>query len=172
MKKQNIFALLKKDHEKVSQLFSKIEKAGDKAVAKKETLYAKIREELTIHSFGEEKAVYPLLKENEKTQDIGWESVEEHGVVKYLFSKIDAATAGTPDWKALVTVLKEVVEHHVEEEESEMFSKMRKAFSKEELDLMGVNFVKAKKMTNVKELKAKTLHKPAKPTAGTSMAMQ
>lgn len=146
----NIFVLLKKDHRTVEDLFKKIEKTSEKAPSKKLSLYSKLKEEITRHSHGEESAIYPLLKEDSKTEDIGWESVEEHSVVKYLLSRIDAASPETPDWKALVTVLKEVIEHHVEEEESEMFSKMRKAFSKQELDVIAANFIKSKKSAPVK----------------------
>lgn len=149
-KTNDIFSLLKKDHRTVKTLFSQIDQTSERAAKKREKLYAQLREELTRHAHGEEVAIYPRLKANSETEDIGWESVEEHGVVKYLLARINEASADEPDWTALVTVLKESVEHHVKEEESEMFSKMKRAFSKEELDEISEEFLLAKEDTDLK----------------------
>jgi hemerythrin superfamily protein len=143
-----IFSLLRKDHRKVEELFSKLEDTTEKASKTREELYDKLRSELQIHTRAEEKAIYPELKKNEVTEEIGFESVEEHDIVKFLMGKLDKTPCDTKEWTAQVTALKEVVEHHVEEEEKDMFKKMRRAFSKEELDQMGVEFKNVKKMAN------------------------
>jgi len=118
---ENLFQLIKKDHRLVSSLFSKINKTNENAGKTREKLYLELRENLDLHARAEEAVVYPQLKEREKTKDIGYEAVEEHAIMKFLFSKIDAEEPTTEEWMAQVTVLKEVVEHHVEEEEDEMF---------------------------------------------------
>ncbi len=141
---KDIFALLKKDHRTVEGLFAQLEKTTERGKKKRESLYSELRTEITRHSHGEEKVVYPRLKEVETTEAIGYESTEEHGVVKQLLKKLDATPCDTKQWTALITVLKEVIEHHVEEEESEMFSKMKKAFGKDDLKLMGEEFAAAK----------------------------
>lgn len=151
-----LFTQIKKDHRTVEHLFSQIEKTTERAAKTREKLYAKLREEITRHSQAEEKAIYPKLKEKEGTKDIGLEGIEEHGVVKHLLHKLDTTSVEKDEWMALVTVLKEVIEHHVEEEESEMFKKMRKAFSSEELMEMSRAFQDSKKtaLESIKDLVA------------------
>jgi hemerythrin superfamily protein len=146
---ENLFQLLKKDHRLVSSLFSKISKTKENAGKTREKLYLELRENLDLHARAEEAVVYPLLKEREKTKDIGYEAVEEHAIVKFLFSKIDAEEPTSDEWMAQVCVLQEVVDHHVEEEEDEMFKKMEKAFSEEEIAEMGRQFVEFKESGGV-----------------------
>lgn len=143
-KKKDIFSLLKADHRKVEGIFAKLEKTTQRAVGRREKLYGELRMELSAHAEAEEKAVYPILKQEEKTEDIAFESVEEHSIVKFLFSKLDDTPCDSQEWTAQITALKEVVEHHVEEEESDMFKKMRAAFAKEDLEMMAVGFSRAK----------------------------
>lgn len=143
-KRQDIFSLIKADHRKVEALFAKIEKTTERASNARERLYAELRGEITAHSDAEEKALYPLLKEHDETEDISFESIEEHSVVKFLIGKLDDTECASQEWTAQITVLKEVIEHHVEEEEEEMFKKMRKALSAEELDAAAEGFLEVK----------------------------
>jgi hemerythrin superfamily protein len=144
MKHHDIFSLIKADHRTVEELFAKIEKTTEHAVRTRERLYAKLREELNKHTEAEETAVYPRLKREGLTDKIAFEAVEEHEVVKYLLTKLDALLCDRRDWTALITVLKETVAHHVKEEEHELFPLMRKAFSREELAEMATEFEKSK----------------------------
>lgn len=139
-KKRDIFSLIKADHRKVDGLFAKLEKTTERAANTRKKWYAELRRELTLHTEAEEKALYPSLKENEKTEEIGFESVEEHDIVKFLLGKLDDTPCDAKEWTAQITALQEAVEHHVEEEEDEMFPKMRKAFSKEELEEFAQGF--------------------------------
>ncbi len=127
---KDIFSTIKADHRLVESIFEKIEKS--KAAGRRETLYSELRTELTKHAEAEEKALYPHLIEEKRTRDLGLEAVEEHDMMKHLFSKIDGLGFDDERWMATVSVLKEIVSHHVKEEESELFAKIRKNFSKEE----------------------------------------
>jgi len=139
--KSDLFAVIHKDHTEVSGLFKKLEKAnGEKA----ESLYAELRTALTAHAEAEERAVYPQLRQREKTKDIALEALEEHDLIKHLFSKLDGMSPEDEEWNATVYVLKEIVDHHVEEEESTMFARMRKAFDKEERHEVLMDFEDAK----------------------------
>lgn len=142
--KLDLFSLIKKDHRKVETLFSKLEKTTERATKVRSELYAKLRSELTIHSEAEESAVYPSLKENEITEEIGYESVEEHDIVKFLLSKLDKAPCDSKEWTAQMTALKEAVQHHVKEEENVMFKKIKRAFPQEQLNEMAAKFQEAK----------------------------
>jgi hypothetical protein len=127
------FELLKNDHEKVSQLFKQIESAtGDS----KRALFTRLKTELDLHAHVEETIFYPALENKEPARDITLEAYEEHQVVKNLLAEL--ATGSTDEeWDAKLTVLKENVEHHVEEEEGEMFSKARDVLSDEQIEAFG-----------------------------------
>lgn len=142
--KTDIFSLIKADHRKVEDLFAKLEDTTERAVQKREKIYADLRMELTVHAEAEQSAIYPDLKEQEETEEIGYESVEEHAIVKFLLGKLDRTACDSKEWTAQITALKEVVEHHVEEEEKEMFKQMKQAFSDDELQEFAVEFVMAK----------------------------
>ncbi len=139
--------LLKNDHQTVDGLFEKFEKAGENAKKTKQKLVAKMIEELAVHAAIEEMTFYPFLKgiDEELTSDV-LESLEEHHVVKWLLSEIDGMSPDAERFDAKVTVLIENVRHHVEEEEREMFPRVRKALSRQQLDELGELLQQAKKV--------------------------
>ena len=135
------FKLLKADHEKVSQLFERIEKASGKA---KSSIFKQIQNELEIHTQIEEDIFYPALRKAEETRDITLEAFEEHRVVKELLGEL-AAGKPSDQWDAKLTVLKENVEHHVDEEENDMFGKAKDVLSDEEAEVLGDRMAAEKK---------------------------
>ncbi|MDT4954358.1 MAG: hypothetical protein QOJ02_2496 [Acidobacteriota bacterium] len=139
------FELLKKDHEKVSGIFEKLEPTTERGVRTREELFTQLKQELDIHSQIEEQILYPVLKEAEETHDITLEAYEEHNVVKTLLAELDVLPKDDETWEAKLTVLKENVEHHVEEEEGEMFKKARKVLSTEQIEALGARLEAAKK---------------------------
>jgi iron-sulfur cluster repair protein YtfE (RIC family) len=141
----NAFDILKEDHKKVSSLFEKLEPTTERAVKTREELFAKLKTELDVHSQIEETILYPVLKEIEKTRDITLEGIEEHRIVKLLLMELEQMPKDTEQWTAKLTVLKENVEHHVEEEEGEMFKQARSALSKEEIEQLTTRIEAEKK---------------------------
>jgi len=125
------FQLLKEDHRKVEQLFSELESATGKA---KLDVFKQIKTELELHTHIEEKIFYPALEEPEETHDLTLEAYEEHAVVKTLLKELGRARTANDEWEAQAKVLQENVEHHVEEEENELFKKADSALSEEELE--------------------------------------
>lgn len=140
----NAFELLKKDHEKVSGIFEKLDKTTENGVKTREELFAQLKTELDIHSQIEEQMLYPALKEAKETHDITLEAIEEHNVVKQLLAELEELPKNDETWGAKLTVLKENVEHHVEEEEEEMFKDARKVLSSDELEELGARMQEAK----------------------------
>jgi iron-sulfur cluster repair protein YtfE (RIC family) len=130
----NAFELLKQDHEKVSGIFEKLEPTTERALKTRQELFEKLRNELEIHTKIEETIFYPVLKEAAETRDITMEAFEEHNVVKSLLEEMSAISVDSEEWTAKLTVLKENVEHHVEEEEGEMFKSARQVLSKEQIE--------------------------------------
>ena len=147
----NPFELLKEDHRKVADLMEKLEKTTERGVKTREELFAKIQEELEIHAHIEETILYPVLQKEKEAEDITREAYEEHKVVKTLLAELATLNKDDEQWLPKFTVLKENVEHHVEEEEGEMFKEARKALKKEELDQLGdqMNEEKTRMMANV-----------------------
>jgi hemerythrin superfamily protein len=138
--------LLEKDHKEVEGLFKKFEEAGDQAYKTKQELTDKIIEELTIHAEIEEEIFYPAVKrEAEQAEDVVLEAVEEHHVAETLMQEIKGLTSEDENFDAKVTVLIESVRHHKDEEEKEMFPKVRKAFSSDELEQLGQRLEQAKR---------------------------
>jgi iron-sulfur cluster repair protein YtfE (RIC family) len=141
----NAFELLKKDHEKVAGIFEKLEPTTERALKTREELFTQLKQELDVHAEIEETIFYPAIKEADETREITLEAYEEHAVVKRLLSELEAEAKDTEEWKAKLTVLKENVEHHVEEEEGEMFPKAKKVLSKDQVEELGTEMQEAKK---------------------------
>ena len=141
----NAFALLKADHEKVAGILETIEGTTERAAKGREELFTRLKAELDLHAMIEEEIFYPALEETEEARDITLEAYEEHRLVKQLLSELEAEAKDTEEWTAKFTVLKENIEHHVEEEEGEMFKKARQALSEEEIESLGEQLQEAKR---------------------------
>ncbi|MBD0325812.1 MAG: hemerythrin domain-containing protein, partial [Pyrinomonadaceae bacterium] len=135
---------LKKDHEKVSGILEKLDATTERGIKTREELFAQLKNELDIHAQIEEQILYPVLKELKETHEITLEAFEEHAVVKQLLAELEVLSKDDETWGAKLTVLKENVEHHVEEEEDEMFKDARKVLGQEQLEELGARLQEAK----------------------------
>ena len=128
------FELLKADHKKVNELFDQLEAATGKA---KLDVFNQIKTELELHTHIEETIFYPALEKPEETHDLTLEAYEEHKTVKTLLTELSGARTADDQWQAKAKVLRENVEHHVDEEENELFDKADDALSDEEIEALG-----------------------------------
>ena len=128
------FQLLKADHEKVAQLFDQLESAGARA---KLQVFEQIRTELELHTLIEESYFYPALEKPKQTHELTLEAYEEHDVVKKLLDEISRSRTVNDEWEAQAKVLRENVEHHVEEEENELFPKADDVLSEDQIESLG-----------------------------------
>ena len=135
------YRLLKTDHQTVSELFERIESARGQA---KFAAFKKLKKELDVHAHIEETILYPALEKPEESRDITLEAYEEHKVVKDLLKELAGGKPGD-EWNAKLTVLRENVDHHVDEEEGELFDKAKKVLSDEQAELLGDRMAAAKK---------------------------
>lgn len=129
--------LIKEDHEKMRKLLDELESTTERGVKTREELYATIKGELTIHEIIEEEIFYPALRDHPKAKEIVLEAYEEHHVVDVVMAELEGLPVDDESWGAKAKVMKENVEHHMEEEEGEMFSKARQVFDREELQELG-----------------------------------
>jgi hemerythrin superfamily protein len=140
------FDMLKRDHQKVKSLFRDAEDLGDRATKKLGDLYAEIKQELQVHAKIEEAVLYPALESirAKETKKLAFEAYEEHAVVKMMLLELDRAGTKDERFKAKLKVLKDIVLHHAEEEESEIFPKMRRNLSKEQRATIGTQMLALK----------------------------
>jgi hemerythrin superfamily protein len=125
---QDAIDLLTEDHENVKQMFEQFEGLGDRAHATKKKLAMQICIELTKHATAEEEIFYPAVRAaTKKNEDLVDEATVEHASAKDLIAQIMEMEATEELFDAKVKVLSEMIEHHVEEEEKEMFPKAREA---------------------------------------------
>ncbi len=134
VKIMDAFELLKADHKKVAELFDLLETASGK---RKLDVFKRIKSELEVHTHIEETIFYPALEKPKETHDLTLEAYEEHKVVKTLLGELSGARSVTDEWQAKAKVLRENVEHHVDEEENELFDKADDALSDEEIASLG-----------------------------------
>jgi len=132
-------ALLKSDHDKVRGLLSKLETAaqrgGDRAMA----LAHQVEQEVKVHSQIEEEIFYPAYRDaaqKKSDKQLFFEAKEEHHVVDLVMPEMDEP-GSTEEFAAKAKVLKELIEHHADEEEKEMFPKAKKLFDRDELRELG-----------------------------------
>ncbi|MFO1397719.1 MAG: hemerythrin domain-containing protein [Burkholderiales bacterium] len=138
----DVRALLKADHETVQELAEALAEA--KSGPQRRSLLAQLKPLITAHARAEEQAVYvPLtqVKDSPDSRLMGSEGAVEHFLVDTLLEKLDAARDATSDmWRAHATVLQELLEHHIKEEESEMFEELGEHFTADEREAMAVQF--------------------------------
>jgi len=141
--------MLKEDHRKVKELFKEYREFGDGAIGQKEAIARKIFAELELHTKIEEEIFYPAIEASEEgeAQKMVTESYIEHNMVKSLISELRELGASNVEFEARMKVLMEHVEHHVEEEESELFPLAKKELS-EELDMIGTEMEEMKRQVS------------------------
>lgn len=128
MAKQDAIALLKADHAAVKEIFEQEEKLTKRNDQRKQDLFSQIKAALEIHATIEEEIFYPAVKKAraEHIKDEVREGYEEHKQIKTLLAQISQISPADETYDAKVKVLKEDVEHHVKDEEGEMFPDARK----------------------------------------------
>jgi hemerythrin superfamily protein len=162
---------LKADHKRVEALFKKFENAGDGAHTTKRDIVDQLIEELSVHAAVEEQVFYPAVREAvPDTDDDVLEGLEEHHVAKWTLSELDGMDPEHERFKAKVTVLIESVRHHVEEEESDMFPKVRESLGRKALTEIGDAMEQARKVAPRRPHPRQPDEPPANILTGTAAA--
>jgi hemerythrin-like domain-containing protein len=137
-------SLLKEDHQKVKKMLGELESTTERGVKTREELFTKVKQELVVHEAIEEEIFYPALKQHPKTKEIALEGYEEHHVVDTVMAEIEGVAYDDEKWGAKFTVMKENLEHHIEEEEGEMFKQAKQVFDEDELTQLGESMLARK----------------------------
>jgi hemerythrin superfamily protein len=131
----SILDIIKKDHKTVSFLFTRLSETNNRAAKKRSELFDVLKEELEIHTHMEEAVFYPALKED--AADLIQESLREHSIVEDLLRELEIRPKNTSEWMYKLAELRINVEHHINEEEQEIFQLARKILDENELDQLG-----------------------------------
>ena len=119
----NAVELLKSDHAKVKQLFAQFEAAGEDE-KRRGDIFKQIAQELKVHTTIEEEVFYPAVKKMDS--EMALEAEEEHNIVDWIIAQMKKLSPGDENYDAKFSTLKENVQHHIEEEEKEMFPEAEK----------------------------------------------
>jgi hemerythrin-like domain-containing protein len=149
--------LLKQDHTQIRKLFREFQNAGEKAHAAKGRVVDLILEALTVHTYLENECMYPEVRKllPDLEEDV-LESYEEHHVADVLCLELAAMKPDDERFDAKTTVLIELVQHHIEEEESDWFPKVREGLGRKQLQEIGARML---------ELREKAPRRPTQPSA-------
>jgi hemerythrin-like domain-containing protein len=155
---QDAIALLEADHKTVGALFKEVAELSDRAHVQLQKLGDEICQALKVHAEIEEKIFYPAIQErtrrgHKEEKDLVLESYEEHAAAKKVIADIEAIDSADESYKPKIKALSELIEHHVKEEESELFPGARQLFDKDELLELG---------RRLAELKARLTPQPAR----------
>ena len=135
--RMDAIALLKEDHRRFKKLLGEGDETTERAVKTRKELLEKLVAELKAHEKIEEEIFYPALQQHEKVKEVVLEGYEEHHVADLIVAELRATDPRDERWGAKFSVLKENIEHHIEEEEGEMFKKARAILDKAQLMELG-----------------------------------
>lgn len=143
----NAIDLLKADHEKVKTILTQLSESTDRAVKTRSDLLKKLEMEITIHTQLEEEILYPAFKAagGKDEAEMYYEAKEEHRTVDSLvLPDLKETDPTSPEFAGRVKVVKELLEHHIEEEETDMFPKAKKLLGQAKLEELGEEMVTMK----------------------------
>jgi hemerythrin superfamily protein len=141
----NVLELLHQDHETVNKLFSQLLSTPSSDRDRREELFDTLKTELIKHSHAEEKIFYPPLRDKKESHDVVVEGINEHHHVEDMLGQMEALPADSDDWLDAVQDLQEAVQHHVEEEETEIFPDARKLLGEQVLEGMTEKVMEVKR---------------------------
>jgi hypothetical protein len=117
---------------------------SEEQAAQRERLFDELKQELLPHAHAEDRVFYSQIEQPEETRDLVLEAREEHRLIEQVLTELDEMDAGGEEWGPKLKVLKEMIEHHVEEEEGEQFKKAKKELSSEQAREIGARFLAEK----------------------------
>lgn len=133
-------SLLKQDHKALKKLLKELEETSTRATKSRRELLERIGDEIRAHARIEEEIFYPAFKNagGKEHEKMNYEAKEEHRAVeKLVLPDLEKTEPGTDQFSGRAKVLKELIEHHADEEEEVMFPKAKKTMSQDDLDALG-----------------------------------
>jgi hemerythrin-like domain-containing protein len=140
----DILDVLRRDHLRIDHLLDQIEATEDSEERRRAQLFAQVAAEIEVHSDAEDQVVYLALESRAGFEDFIEESRQEHEHIEQMLEELDLLEARDPGWLAKVRELRQLVRHHVDQEEGILFAKIRDALSTEERHRLEGEFLAAR----------------------------
>jgi hemerythrin-like domain-containing protein len=141
----DIFDVLTSDHEKVKKILEQMEQTSTRAAKRRETLLDHLHENLLPHMYAEEQFFYQILLDESSDKEVAYQALEEHRAAKAVLMDLEEAPSDDPRWSARLKVLKELIEHHIEEEETTVFDLARSLMDEDRATEVAHRFKELKK---------------------------
>jgi hemerythrin-like domain-containing protein len=141
----DILDVLTSDHEKVKKILENMEQTSARAAKRREALLEHLNESLLPHLYAEEHYFYQILLDETPDKEIVYQALEEHRAARAVLLDLEDAPSDDPRWLARCRVLKELVEHHIEEEEITVFDLARDLMDQDRAVEVGKRFKELKK---------------------------
>lgn len=138
----NIVDLIKRDHDEAKELMETIALEHDPAAAMES--FTELKNALSAHAKAEQEVLYPELKVLDESRPLTLEAYEEHALAEQLLDELSQEDAAAETWRAKFVVLKEVVEHHMKEEEKELLPMAKRLLTKDNMATLAEDFAAAR----------------------------
>ena len=168
----NAITMLKSDHATVKRLLRELNETTERATKERERLVSELEREIKTHAQVEEEVFYPAFKAaTEKTDDVDmfYEAAEEHHIVDMVLPALKSANPKSHEFEAKAKVLKDLIEHHIKEEENEMFAAARRVFDEDQLRELGD--LMASRKESIQMMWSNPLTRPVKKLQGLAHKM-
>ena len=141
---EEFFKILTKDHDEVKNILGKVTNSSDGAVKTREKLFLQLKKELVPHLKAEEAVFYPALMNKKEGRQHSLEAIEEHRLTEMVLNQLEELPVDDEMWSVKMKVLKDLVEHHIEEEEEEIFDIAEEEIKKDDFKHIMQGFQKEK----------------------------
>jgi hypothetical protein len=141
---KEFFEILRNDHEFFKNTLLQLKQTASREPMRREELFRNFKLAIDPHTKAEEAVFYPPLQANHEFYEDVLESIEEHHVIDLILGELDLMPKQLDQWKAKLRVCKEVVEHHILEEEDKIFTAATKALTREQMQAVFDGFIKEK----------------------------
>ncbi len=155
---EQLFEQLRMDHQEIKKTLSHM--SGARATEQKNESKKRLELLLLPHMRAEEAVFYPALKEKRESREAALEAFEEHHAAETIFNELMQLRPESENWKAKAVVLKEVIEHHIQEEEQRIFQIAGKVITKQAAENMLTDFAE-EKIWHVSRIRGETIEEPA-----------
>lgn len=137
---QDLFELIKKDHRELEEILNQLKETSDRSFKKREDLFMQLKQEIVPHMRAEEKAFYSVLQKSNEAKEDAMEAMEEHHAAELVMNELDKMSKQEEFWHAKLSVFKEIIEHHIEEEEGKVFQDTEQVISENQMETILENF--------------------------------
>jgi hemerythrin superfamily protein len=142
----NLYDSLRQDHQSIKHILDQMVKTSEADITLRTQLFNRLKVEFLAHARAEEKMLYPLLEQHRSSRDQALEGEVEHHAAESMLRELERTDVKDDHWKAKASVLREMILHHVQEEENKLFPKARKIFSEDEAEQLCHRFEDQKRV--------------------------